>query len=225
VSIFVNPTQFGPTEDFSRYPRPITQDIDLCRDAEVDLLFLPKNFYEPDHSSWVDESALSTTLCGASRPGHFRGVCTVVAKLFHVFSPDIAVFGKKDAQQFAVLRRMVRDLDFPVRLVGAETFRERDGLAMSSRNRYLSEEERAQAPVLRWALKAAKNARGTPAERKEFVTQIIQTAPLAEIDYVEAVDAETLAKPTKYTRRILLAVAVRFGKTRLIDNIEIPLIK
>jgi len=223
VSIFVNPTQFGPKEDFARYPRPVAQDTALCRNAGVDLLFMPKTFYAPDHSVWVDESALGTGLCGASRPGHFRGVCTVVAKLFHVVAPDIAVFGKKDAQQFAVLRRMVRDLDFPVRLVGAEIFREPDGLAMSSRNRYLTEAERAQAPVLYRALKAAKKVNVTASALKKMVIQIIKTAPLAEIDYVEIVDAETLVAPTAATRRILLAMAVHFGKTRLIDNVEITL--
>lgn len=231
VSVFVNPTQFGPKEDYSRYPRPVAQDTAKCRAAGVDLLFLPnaETFYAPDHSTWVDESSLSTGLCGAARPGHFRGVCTVVSKLFHVFAPDIAVFGKKDAQQLAVLRRMVRDLHFQIQLVGAEIFREADGLAMSSRNRFLTKPQRAQAPVLHRALREARAAakkRGvTPARLRADVVKTIETAPLARIDYVEAVDAETLAPPAASTRRILLAVAVRFGKTRLIDNVEINLSK
>jgi len=229
VSIFVNPTQFGPKEDYSRYPRPLAQDTAKCREAGVDLLYLPEAeaFYSPDHSTWVDESLLSTGLCGAARPGHFRGVCTVVAKLFNLLAPDIAVFGKKDAQQLAVLRRMVRDLNFQIKIVGAEIHREADGLAMSSRNRFLSPEERAQAPVLYRALREAKAAAkagvATPAKLRSRVVKIIETEPLARIDYVEAVDAETLGKPTPKTKKILIAVAVVFGKTRLIDNLEISL--
>jgi pantoate--beta-alanine ligase len=229
VSIFVNPAQFGPKEDLSRYPRPLAEDMAQCRATGVDLLFLPdaEAFYAPDHSTWVDESLLSTGLCGASRPGHFRGVCTVVAKLFNLVAPDTAVFGKKDAQQLAVIRRMVRDLDFQVKIVGVETHRERDGLAMSSRNRYLSSEERAQAPVLRRALleaRSAARAGGTsPAKLRTRVMKTIQKVPLARMDYVEAVDAETLGQPTAKTRKLLMAVAVYFGKTRLIDNLEISL--
>ncbi len=231
VSIFVNPTQFGPKEDYSRYPRPIAQDTAKCRAAGVNLLFLPsaETFYAPGHSTWVDESTLSTGLCGASRPGHFRGVCTVVSKLFHVFAPDYAVFGQKDAQQLAVLRRMVRDLHFQIQIVGAEIYREPDGLAMSSRNRFLSKAQRAQAPVLHRALLGAKAAAKAglrnPARLRARVIKTIETAPLARIDYVEAVDAETLAPPSAATRRLLLAVAVRFGKTRLIDNVEIKFSK
>ena len=221
VSIFVNPTQFGPGEDFSRYPRPIAEDAAKCRAEGVDVLYMPDAAltYAADHSTWVDESLLSTGLCGAARPGHFRGVCTVVAKLFHLFGPDIAVFGKKDAQQLAIIRRMVRDLDFPIKIVGVETCREPDGLAMSSRNRYLAAAERAQAVVLRKALLAAKRA---PVKKiRETALKIIQSAPLAKVDYVEFVDAETLQPPKPLCRKFLMAVAVRFGKTRLIDNIEI----
>ncbi len=229
VSIFVNPTQFGPKEDLSRYPRPLEADMAKCRATGVDLLFLPEAaaFYAPDHSTWVDEALLSTGLCGASRPGHFRGVCTVVAKLFHLVAPDVAVFGKKDAQQLAILRRMVRDLDFQIKIVGVETHREADGLAMSSRNQYLGAEERAAAPVLRRALlearAAAKAGVTAPAKLRARAVKMIQRAPLARIDYVEAVDAETLTKPTSKTRKLLIAVAVFFGKTRLIDNIEVSL--
>ena len=229
VSIFVNPTQFGPKEDLSRYPRPIEADIAKCRATGVDLLFLPaaEAFYAPDHSTWVDESLLSRNLCGAARPGHFRGVCTVVAKLFNLIAPDIAVFGKKDAQQLAIIRRMVRDLDFQIKIVGVETHRQADGLAMSSRNQYLSPEERAQAPMLRRALlearAAASSGMGDPAKLRARVVKMIASAPLARIDYVEAVDAETLGKPTAQSRKLLIAVAVAFGKTRLIDNIEVSL--
>ncbi len=229
VSIFVNPTQFGPKEDLSRYPRPLAEDIAQCRAAGVDLVFLPEAeaFYAPDHSTWVDEALLSKGLCGAARPGHFRGVCTVVAKLFHLVAPDIAIFGKKDAQQLAIIRRMVRDLDFQIKIVGVETHREADGLAMSSRNRYLSGEERAQAPVLRRALLAAKAAAKaggiTPAKLRAQVVKAIRRAPLARVDYVEAVDAESLGQPGAQCRKLLIAVAVGFGKTRLIDNIEVTL--
>jgi len=236
ASIFVNPTQFGPKEDFSRYPRPIREDTALCREAGVDLLFAPTpaGMYPGDFSTWVDENLLSQTLCGASRPGHFRGVCTVVTKLFHLLGPEIAVFGKKDAQQLAIIRRMVRDLDFPIQIVGVETVREPDGLALSSRNRYLTPEERAQAPVLRQALLEAKKmamsaaatgGKATPAQLGRLIARRIGTAPLARIDYVEVVDAGTLGPPGPGCRRLLAAVAVFFGNTRLIDNVEISLRK
>jgi pantoate--beta-alanine ligase len=235
VSIFVNPSQFGPKEDLSRYPRPFAEDRALCERLGVDLLFAPAaEAMDPaDPSVWVDEVALSRGLCGASRPGHFRGVCTVVAKLFHLLGPEIAVFGKKDAQQLAIIRRMVRDLHFPVRIVGVETCREPDGLAMSSRNRYLSSEERAQAPLLHRALREAKArlASGlSPRQPRQAAAALVRTAragiqcaPLARIDYLEAVDAENLAPATPTTRKLLLAAAVFFGKTRLIDNLEITL--
>jgi len=229
VSIFVNPTQFGPKEDFSRYPRPLREDTARCRAAGVDLLFTPSPaaMYEADHSVWIDEEALSATLCGASRPGHFRGVCTVVGKLFNLTGADVGVFGKKDVQQLAIIRRMVRDLNFPVRIVGVETVRERDGLAMSSRNRYLSPEERAQAPILRQALLAARERsrkrRGSPEKLAAEVAARIRTAPTARIDYVSVLDAERLRPPVRgKTGRWLVAVAVFFGKTRLIDHLEIP---
>lgn len=226
VSLFVNPAQFGPKEDFSRYPRPLREDTALCREAGVDLLFAPAPgaMYPPDFSTWVDESQLSGVLCGAARPGHFRGVCTVVAKLFHLFGPDAAVFGKKDAQQLAILRRMVRDLDFPIRIVGVETVRERDGLALSSRNRYLTPEERAQAPVLRRALLAARReATGgaSLARLRRVLIAEVEKAPLARIDYAEIRDAETLGVPGPGSGKLLAALAVFFGKTRLIDNLEI----
>ncbi len=229
VSVFVNPVQFGPGEDFSRYPRPFARDARLCREAGADVLFAPKptGMYAPDHSVFVEESRLSAGLCGASRSGHFRGVCTVVAKLFHLTRADIAVFGEKDWQQLAVIRRMVRDLDFPVRIAAAPTIREPDGLAMSSRNAYLATEERAQAPVLRRALLAARerllSGGSLPASRLvQSVIRDISRRPLAVVDYVEVVDADTLAPLRCAEHNVLVAVAVRFGKTRLIDNIHIP---
>lgn len=230
VSIFVNPLQFGPREDLSRYPRPLARDLRLCRETGVDAVFLPQpaDLTPADQTVFVDEGALSLGLCGGSRPGHFRGVCTIVTKLFNLVRPDAAVFGEKDWQQLSVIRRMVRDLNAPVRIVAAPTHRERDGLAMSSRNVYLTPAERAQAPALRRALLAgaalAKSARATTdavltATRAELAAH----APLGRIDYLEAVDADTLAPAgAKPPAHLLLAAAVFFGSTRLIDNVSIP---
>ncbi|MGC3989795.1 MAG: pantoate--beta-alanine ligase [Chthoniobacteraceae bacterium] len=223
VSIFVNPTQFGPREDLSRYPRPFAQDKALCAELGVDAIFhpLPQDMYAGDHTVYVVEETLGATLCGKSRPGHFRGVCTVVSKLFNIVQPDSAVFGRKDYQQLAIIQRMVRDLNFPVKIVPAEIVREKDGLALSSRNAYLSEVERAGAVVLRAALLAARAASGKkkPVQLQELVAKQISTNPLARIDYVEVVDAITLQPALPGTRKKLVAVAVFFGKTRLIDNI------
>jgi len=223
VSIFVNPLQFEPGSDFSRYPRPEKADDEVCGAERVDLLFrpLPNEMYAEDRSTFVEETSLSERLCGASRPGHFRGVCTVVAKLFNIVEPDMAVFGEKDFQQLAIIRKMVADLNFPVKIIAEPTVREPSGLALSSRNQYLSEEERAQAPIIRQALLDAhsKSQRLGTAALKTLVTKRISSAPLARIDYIEVVDAETLKSPTKTTRQRLIAVAVFFGKTRLIDNI------
>lgn len=227
VSIFVNPLQFEPGADFDRYPRPESADEEACRAAGVDLLFrpAPHEMYFPDRSVRVEESALARTLCGKSRPGHFEGVCTVVTKLFHLLAPDVAVFGEKDFQQLAIIRRLVRDLNFPVEIIGAPTVREADGLALSSRNQYLSAEERAQAPVLRAALlAAAETFRGGEISAPRLVEQIsrqIESAGGARIDYVEAVDAETLQGEGTIDEGTLLAVAVYFGKTRLIDNLRL----
>jgi len=229
VSIFVNPTQFGPGEDFSKYPRTLIEDLCICRDNGADAIFAPKaeDLYLADRSLQLFETSLSKTLCGASRPGHFDGVCTIVAKLFNLVQPDDAVFGKKDYQQLAIIRRLVRDLDFNVVIHGIETVREADGLAMSSRNRYLSEEERAQAPVLRAALMKAREAyvkggeRDGKALQRLVVDQIAAEAPAGRVDYVEVVDAGTLQKPTEATELVLIAVAVFFGSARLIDNIEL----
>lgn len=225
VSIFVNPTQFGPKEDFSHYPRPFATDQKLCAARGADLLFHPsaKSMYPREFSTFVEESAVSAGLCGGSRPGHFRGVCTVVLQLFQIIRPQVAVFGLKDFQQCAVIRRMVRDLHLPVRIVPVETVRETDGLALSSRNRYLSPEERAQAPVLRAALLAAQKAwrqgETSAARLRRIITKTIATAPLARIDYVEIADATSLRPVDRVSRHSVLALAVFFGTTRLIDNV------
>lgn len=229
VSIFVNPTQFGPGEDFSKYPRTLIEDLGLCRDNGADAIFAPKaeDLYLADRSIQLFETSLSKTLCGTSRPGHFDGVCTIVAKLFNLVQCDDAVFGKKDYQQLAIIRRLVRDLDFNVVIHGIDTVREADGLAMSSRNRYLTEEERAQAPVLRAALLKAREAyvkggeRDGKALQRLVLDQIAAGAPAGRVDYVEVVDASTLQTPTETTELVLIAVAVFFGSARLIDNIEL----
>lgn len=225
VSIFVNPTQFGPKEDFARYPRPFAADRKLCVAHGADVIFHPgvEAMYPAGCSAFVDETEVSALLCGASRPGHFRGVCTVVLKLFQIIRPESAVFGLKDFQQCAVIRRMVRDLNVPVRIVPVETVREPDGLALSSRNRYLTAEERAQAPVLRRALLAAAAALAageTSAPKiRRLLLKTIASAPLARVDYAEIADADTLRPVRKMQRNTVLALAVFFGKTRLIDNL------
>jgi len=224
LSIFVNPLQFEPGSDYERYPRPEKTDEEFCRNAGVDLLFRPSvaEMYADDRSVFVEESSLSNTLEGKSRPGHFRGVCTVVAKLFNILSPDAALFGEKDFQQLVIVRRMVRDLNFKTEIIAVPTMREEDGLACSSRNQYLNIEERKQAPGLHRALLAAANAGNKSArEIVDLVSKVIDEAPLARIDYVEVADSETL-KPVETVRpNSLLALAVSFGKTRLIDNIRL----
>jgi pantoate--beta-alanine ligase len=222
VSIFVNPLQFEPGSDFSRYPRPEARDEEICRAEGVDLLFrpLPNEMYVPDRSTFVEETVLSEQLCGASRPGHFRGVCTVVTKLFHLLAPNAAVFGEKDFQQLAIIRRLVRDLDFPVEIIAGPTVREGDGLALSSRNSYLSSEERAQAPVIRAVLlEAAGSSEKSVPALLAVVRQRIESAPLARIDYAAIVGADDLQPRLTVEPRSLLAVAVFFGRTRLIDNV------
>jgi pantoate--beta-alanine ligase len=220
ASIFVNPTQFGPREDFRRYPRPLARDLRLCRKAGADFVFHPKAFYAQDHSAWVNETLLSKRLCGRSRPGHFRGVCTVVAKLFNVVAPDIAIFGAKDYQQAQVIKRMTRDLDFPIRIVVAPTLRESGGLAMSSRNAYLSAKEKVRAREIRKSLVEARRlVRARPRPSSMLARNIKKTLRGFRVDYVEIVDAETL-EPVKRARRgDCVAVAAFLGKTRLIDNI------
>lgn len=228
VSIFVNPTQFGPNEDFESYPRDWNRDERLCRQEGVDVVFAPDtaDMYAPDASTSVVEDRLSSGLCGAFRPGHFTGVCTVVAKLLNLVMPDFAVFGEKDAQQLRVIRRMVRDLNFPVEIVSAPIVREADGLAMSSRNVRLSPEERGQAVALKHALDAVERAfargeRDADELRKLARGVIEHEAPLGRIDYIEIVDDETLEPVILIERPALCAVAVRFPAARLIDNVRL----
>lgn len=224
VSVFVNPLQFEPGADYERYPRPEKADEEFCRNAGVDLLFRPSvaEMYAENRSVFVEESSLSKMLEGKSRPGHFRGVCTVVAKLFHILAPGAAVFGEKDFQQLAIVRRMVRDLNFKIDIIAVPTMREVDGLACSSRNQYLNDEERKQAAVLFKALQAAADA--GEKSTQEIVTlarNMINQAPLARVDYIEVVDTESF-EPIEVVRpNSLLAIAVFFGKTRLIDNIRL----
>jgi len=224
LSIFVNPLQFEPGSDYERYPRPEKTDEEFCRNVGVDFLFRPSvaEMYADDRSVFVEESSLSSSLEGRSRPGHFRGVCTVVAKLFNILSADVALFGEKDFQQLVIVRRMVRDLNFKTNIIAVPTLREEDGLACSSRNQFLSSEERKQAMVLYKALRAAANAGNKSAtEIVDLVSKVIAEAPLARIDYVELVDAETLQQVETVRPNSLLALAVFFGKTRLIDNIRL----
>ncbi|MFO1476813.1 MAG: pantoate--beta-alanine ligase [Verrucomicrobiota bacterium] len=224
VSIYVNPTQFGPKEDFKRYPRDLKGDARLCRAAGVDVIFAPANLYAAASSTWIVEESLTRPMEGASRPGHFRGVTTVVAKLFHLVLPDVAVFGAKDWQQAAVVRRMVRDLDFPVKLVVAPTRRERDGLAMSSRNRYLEGDLRRQARVLWRAICLARETvrrSSRPVSSSTLrarLRRLIESEPAARVDYVEFFDPDTLEPARRTGRGTHLAMAVFVGKTRLIDN-------
>jgi pantoate--beta-alanine ligase len=225
VSIFVNPLQFEPGGDYEKYPRPEKTDEEFCRTAGVDLLFRPTadELYFADRSTYVEETSLSSVLEGKSRPGHFRGVCTVVAKLFNILAPDAAVFGEKDFQQLAVVRRMVRDLNFKIDIIAVPTVREEDGLACSSRNQYLTAEERKQAGILRKALwKGADMARAGETSAATVVSAVreaIGQAPLARIDYVDLVDAQTLQPIEVVRQNSLVAVGVFFGRTRLIDNI------
>ena len=224
VTVFVNPLQFEAGRDYERYPRPEKADEEFCRDAGVDLLFRPSvvEMFAEDRSVFVEEFSLSKTLEGKSRPGHFRGVCTVVAKLFNILAPDAAVFGEKDFQQLAIVRRMVRDLNFKIDIIAVPTMREEDGLACSSRNQYLNDEERKQAAVLHKALQAAANAgKKSAADAVALARNVINEAPLARIDYVELVDAETFQPIEMAGPNSALVAAVFFGKTRLIDNIRL----
>jgi pantoate--beta-alanine ligase len=224
VSIFVNPLQFEPGSDYERYPRPESDDEEFCRKAGIDLLFRPSaaEMYADDRSVFVDEVSLSNLLEGKSRPGHFRGVCTVVAKLFNILRPNAAVFGEKDFQQLAIVRRMVRDLNCKVDIVAVPTVREADGLACSSRNAYLNAEERKQAPVLRKALVEARDSgKKSAKEIVDLVRSRVGEAPLARIDYVDLVDASVLQPINIVTPNSVLALAVYFGNTRLIDNIRL----
>ena len=227
VSIFVNPKQFGPNEDFSRYPRSEERDRELLERAGADLLFMPavEVMYPPGAATTVSVSNVARPLEGERRPGHFDGVATIVLKLLDIVQPDIAVFGRKDAQQCAVIDRMVRDLDVPVRLVFGETMREHDGLAMSSRNSYLSPKERELAPALHRALRAGEEALLHDVEDvaavEKLMHRVIADTPGVEVDYLALVDPETFEPPADFNRDLLVAGAVRVGKTRLIDNIRV----
>jgi pantoate--beta-alanine ligase len=227
VSIFVNPKQFGPNEDFARYPRDEERDAAQLEGAGVDLLFLPsvETMYPAGATTSIHIGGVSEPLEGERRPGHFDGVATVVAKLFNIVQPDLAAFGRKDAQQCAVIERLVRDLDLPLQLVFGETSRESDGLAMSSRNAYLSAAERAKAPVLYRALRAGEAAIAHDvhdvARVEKLMHRVVDEEGGVEVDYLAVVDPTTFAAPADFAREVLLAGAVRVGKTRLIDNVRV----
>ncbi len=224
VSIFVNPMQFGPNEDLEAYPRDLERDSKICEDSGVDLIFHPEveEMYGPDFCGYVDMHTLPEKLCGASRPVHFRGVQTVVSKLFHIIPAHRAYFGQKDAQQLAIIRRMVMDLDFDIEIIGCPIIREEDGLAKSSRNTYLSEEERAQAVILNQsldlAMKAIEEGEQDAFKVKQVITDKLNTCPLAKIDYVEVTSFDTIQPIEKVEGAVLIAIAVYIGTTRLIDN-------
>jgi pantoate--beta-alanine ligase len=225
ASIFVNPTQFGPTEDLSKYPRRFEQDCRLLENEGVDILFAPtvEEIYPNGVATWVSVEGLSEKLDGRFRPGHFRGVTTIVAKLFHIIGPEAAFFGQKDAAQLAVIRRMVRDLNFPVEIVACAIVRERDGLAMSSRNAYLNQEERRRALILHRSLQQAQQQfQGGERNAANLISagkEVIAREPQVALDYFEVVDPDTLDAIEHISRRALVAVAARVGSTRLIDNV------
>jgi len=227
VSIYVNPAQFGPREDFASYPRDLDRDLELLRREGTDIVFVPSDaeMYPPDFSSWIDVEKITERLEGASRPTHFRGVATVVGKLFNIVQPSRAYFGQKDAQQVAVIKRMVTDLNMGPEIVVVPTVRESDGLAMSSRNVYLSPEQRQAATVLFKALTLGRELRQRgeqdAREIRRQMTSLIEREPLAQIDYVSIADAETLEELDLIDRRALASLAVRIGKTRLIDNMPL----
>lgn len=224
VSVFVNPIQFGPGEDLATYPRDLERDAALCEAAGASLIFHPEkeNMYFDDFCTYVDMDGLTKGLCGKTRPTHFRGVCTVVSKLFNIVQPDRAYFGQKDAQQLAVIRRMVRDLNFNLEIIGCPIIREEDGLAKSSRNTYLSSEERKAATILHKGLlrgeELIQNGEKSASVIIEEITRVIESEPLAKIDYVEVVDFDRIEKIDIIEGTVLTAVAVYIGKTRLIDN-------
>ncbi|MCD6413568.1 MAG: pantoate--beta-alanine ligase [Elusimicrobia bacterium] len=225
VSIFVNPTQFGPSEDFKSYPRDFKRDRKICEENGVDLVFYPtaENVYPPGFETFVNLEKLPSHLCGLRRPGHFRGVATVVLKLFNIIQPDVAVFGKKDYQQFRIIKKMVRDLNIPVRIIGAETVRTHKGLAVSSRNWYLSEDEIGRAAFLRKALLLGKKLllKGeSPARAKQEMRKMLFRTG-GKIDYISVCDRFTLDEIKRFEKECLIALAVKIGKARLIDNIEV----
>ncbi|MGL4741717.1 MAG: pantoate--beta-alanine ligase [Sarcina sp.] len=224
VSIFVNPTQFGAGEDLDAYPRDLERDLELCKNAGVDIVFVPQaaEMYFKDATTKISMETLSEELCGKSRPVHFGGVCTVVAKLFNIVNPTRAYFGEKDAQQLAIIKRMVRDLNFDVEIIGCPIVRESDGLAKSSRNTYLSKEERTAAVVLHKSLEIAKtiieNGERNVSVIIENIERVIKSEKLAKIDYIEVVDSKSIQKVEIVEEDVLVAIAIYIGKTRLIDN-------
>ena len=223
VSVFVNPMQFGPTEDLESYPRDLDADAKLCETTGADVIFHPEpeEMYKPGFCSYVNMTGLPDALCGLTRPVHFKGVCTVVNKLFNIVQPDRAYFGQKDAQQLAIIRKMVQDLNFDIQIVGCPIIREEDGLAKSSRNTYLSEEERKAALCLSKAVKAGQETICKGIKAEEVLTKmrkIIEAEPLAKIDYVSMVDALDMQPVEIVEKDVLIAMAVYIGKTRLIDN-------
>ncbi|MEG2195570.1 MAG: pantoate--beta-alanine ligase [Peptostreptococcaceae bacterium] len=224
VSIFVNPIQFGPKEDLSNYPKDLKSDMKLCEAEGVDIIFNPENkaMYFDDFSTYIDINELGEELCGKSRPIHFRGVCTVVAKLFNIIPANKAYFGEKDAQQLAIIKRIVRDLNFDIEIIGCSIIRETDGLAKSSRNSYLSKEERKAAVILFKSLEKAKDILNNGEKDSEVIRKVIidniEKEILAKIDYVQVVDSLSMRVVDKIEKSILVAIAVKIGKTRLIDN-------
>ena len=227
VSLFVNPTQFGPGEDFERYPRPFERDIRLCEEHGAHTIFAPSaaEMYPRENLTWVTVEKLTEPLCGRSRPGHFRGVTTVCTKLFNIVGADVAFFGQKDAQQATVIRRMVADLNLPLEIVVCPTIREPDGLAVSSRNQYLSPQERKDAPVIFRALSRCTELMATGerevARLTEAMHEVLRQVPALRVEYVNIVDAESLRELDRVEGRVLVAVAGRLGSTRLIDNIVV----
>ena len=227
VSLFVNPTQFGPGEDFEKYPRPFDQDLAICEEHGVDAVFAPSRteMYPRDNLTWVTVEKVSKPLCGRSRPGHFRGVATVCAKLFNVVGADMAFFGQKDAQQVAVIQRMVADLNMPLEIVVCPTVREPDGLALSSRNQYLGPQERIDATVIYRSLQRSaeliRQGETDAARIADQMRDVLRQAPALRVEYVNIVDAESLDDLRQVKGKVLVAVAGRLGSTRLIDNIVV----
>ena len=225
VSIFVNPTQFGPGEDFKKYPRPFDEDLEICKKADVDVVFAPEpvTLYPDENLTWVNVEKLTEPLCGRFRPGHFRGVATICAKLFNIVAPDAAFFGQKDAQQALVIRRMVADLNMPIEIVVCPTVREPNGLAVSSRNKYLTKQQRKNAACIYESLqKCQQLIEAGSTDSRQIIAEmrkILNRPPSTEIQYVSIVDAETLQNVDKIAGKVLAAVAVKIGQARLIDNI------
>jgi len=229
VSIFVNPSQFGAGEDLERYPRPLAQDLHVCDEHGADLVFVPDAgiMYPRGYRTWVEVHELQDVLCGAARPGHFRGVATVVLKLFNIVQPDLAYFGQKDAQQARIIRQMVQDLNLPIRVQVCPVVREPDGLALSSRNQYLDSAQRNHARALFLALeevrKLAEKGEGDARVLRQLLASRIASIPGAVLDYAAVVDADSLKPVTRLTGEVLVALAVKFGSTRLIDNIQLSI--